>query len=188
MKRILFVLLAALLMFSLCACNNGGDESNQGSAAESESNKKEVSLDLEAEADAIIQKYSISGGKRYSSESTKAGEYLDEDLIRSYYGDLTDMPNFDEVEAYAVYIDESKPIHPCEFGIFKMKDGADTKEFMLYLKARIDLKIENAKAYPTMDTEPLKTATFTEKDGYIWYSVVKGGNSEINETLGAKFE
>ena len=68
-----------------------------------------------------------------------------------------------------------------------MKDGANAEEFMLFLKARINLKIDNAKAYPSMDTEPLKTAIFTEKDGYIWYAAVKGGNEDINNILKGKF-
>ncbi len=187
MKRFILILLSLLLAFSLCACGNDTESSSEN-GSEGESEKQAVNLDLKAEANAIIAKYSLSGGRFYSSESTVAGEYLDEDLIRSYYGDAAAMPNFGEVEAYAVYIDESKPIKPCEFGIFKMKDGANTEEFMLFLKARIDLKIQNAKAYPSMDTEPLKTAVFTEKDGYIWYTVVKGGNDEIDKTLKGKFE
>ncbi len=185
MKRLLTAMIAFLLVLALCACGNSEAVSGD---TESQTENKTVTLDLAAEADAIIAKYSISGGKRYSSESTEAGKYLDEDLIRSYYGDAAAMPNFDEVEAYDVYIDESKPIKPCEFGIFKMKDGANTEEFMLFLKARINLKLENAKAYPSMDTEPLKTAIFTEKGGYIWYAVVKGGNDDINKTLEGKFE
>ena len=67
-----------------------------------------------------------------------------------------------------------------------MKDGADADQFILFLKARIDLKIQNAKAYPTMDTEPLKTAVFTKKGDYVWYCVVKGGNDDINKTLEGK--
>ncbi len=185
MKRFVLMLTVLMLVFTLCACTDSESDSSSEVADGNENNA--VTLDLEAEADAIIQKYSLSGGKRYSSESETVGEYLDEDLIRSYYGDAAEMPNFGDVEAYAVYIDESKPIKPCEFGIFKMKDGANTEEFMLFLKARINLKIENAKAYPTMDTEPLKTAVFTEKGGYIWYCVVKDGNEDINKTLEGKF-
>ena len=179
MKRVILIFVALILVFSLVACKD--EETSQGNESDNA-----VTLDIEAEASAIIEKYAISGGKRYSSLSTVAGEFLDEDLIRAYYGDATAMPNFAEVEAYSVYIDESKPIKPCEFGIFKMKDGANTEEFMLFLKARIDLKIQNAKAYPTMDTEPLKTAVFTEKDGYIWYAVVKDGNADIDNTLKGK--
>ena len=178
MKRFVLILTALLIAVSLCACGSGESTSSEA--------EKTVVLDIEAEADAIIEKYSISGGKRYSSKSTTVGEYLDEDLIRSYYGDAAAMPDFTQVEAYAVYIDESKPIKPCEFGIFKMKDGADAEQFILFLEARINLKIENAKAYPTMDTEPLKTAVFGSKGGYVWYAVVKGGNADINTTLEGK--
>lgn len=143
-------------------------------------------IDIEAEADAIIEKYALSGGTRYSSLSETAGEYLDEDLIRSYYGDASEMPDFGSVQAYVVYIDETKPIKPCEFGIFKMKDGADKDAFLAYLKARIDIKIQNAAAYPSMDTEALTTAKFTIKGDYIWYCAVKGGNEAINSDLEGK--
>lgn len=186
MKRFVLILTAFMLLFSLCACN-GSDENASGSSDTENGEAKTVTLDLKAEADAIIEKYSLSGGKRYTSGSTASGEYLDEDLIRSYYGDAAEMPDFSQVEAYEVYIDESKPINPCEFGIFKMKENANTDEFILFLKARIDLKLQNAKAYPTMDTEPLKTAVFTSKGGYIWYCVVKGGNEDINKALEGKF-
>lgn len=172
MKKTFSLLLAVLLLIvSLTAC---GD-------------KEPVELDLAAEADNILSTYSLSGGTRYTSASQVLGEYLDEDLIRSYYGDAAEVPNFEDVEAYVVYIDESKPILPCEFGIFKMKDGADTDSFVAYLKARIDMKIQNAKAYPSMDTSMLTTAKFTVKDGYIWYCAVKGGNEQINKTLEDKF-
>lgn len=172
MKKTFSLLLAVLLLIvTLTAC---GD-------------KEPVELDLAAEADNIISTYSLSGGTRYTSASQVLGEYLDEDLIRSYYGDAAEVPNFGDVEAYVVYIDESKPILPCEFGIFKMKDGADTDSFVAYLKARIDMKIQNAKAYPSMDTSMLTTAKFTVKDGYILYCAVKGGNEQINKTLEDKF-
>ncbi len=191
MKRFILTAICLLLAFSLCACG-GSDVSDANGAdsngGESAGHAGTVELDLKTEADAIIGKYSLSGGRRYTSESTVEGEFLNEDLIRSYYGDAVKMPDFNGVEAYEVYIDETKPIKPCEFGIFKMKDGADAEAFIAFLKARINKKIETAKAYPTMDTEPLKTAVFTEKDGYIWYAVVKGGNSDIDNTLKGKFE
>lgn len=184
MKRFVLILTALMMLVVLCACDK---DSNEGTSSSGTGEKTEVAtLDLKAEADGIIQKYSLSGGKRYTSSSTVIGEYLDEDLIRAYYGDAAEMPDFSQVEAYEVYIDETKPINPCEFGIFKMKENADTDEFILFLRARIDLKLQNAKAYPTMDTEPLKTAVFTAKDGYVWYAVVKGGNDDINKTLEGK--
>jgi hypothetical protein len=177
MKRILALLLCVITLLALVGCNGDADSKTDNS----------VNLDIEAEADSIIQKYEISGGTRYSSTATELGKYLDEDLIRSYYGDAASVPDFGNVEAYAVYIDESKPLDPCEFGIFKLKDASKADEFMLYLKARIDLKIENARAYPTMDTEALETAKFAKKDNYVWYCAVKGGNDEINKNLEGKF-
>ena len=193
MKKSFLVLLALLFVFSLCSCDDGPAPSETASgessfAVDRSEPEKSVELDIKAEADAIIAKYSLSGGRRYTSSSQELGEYLDEDLIRSYYGDVVKMPDFDSVESYEVYIDETKPIKPCEFGIFKMKDGADTEKFISFLKARIDKKIENSKAYPSMDTEPLKTAVFTAEGGYIWYAVVKGGNADIDSTLKGKFE
>ena len=149
--------------------------------------KEPVVLDLQAEANSILSTYRLEGGNLYTSSSTVLGEYLDEDLIRSYYGDLTSMPDFGSVESYVVYIDESKPILPCEFGLFKMKEGADAQAFIAYLQARIDLKIQNAKAYPSMDTSMLVTAKFVEKDGYVWYCAVKDANDQINSALEAKF-
>ena len=189
MKKIVLVLLSLLLTLSLCACGNETEVSDGESAATDGSEPaKVVELDLKAEADAIISKYSLSGGRRFTSSSQALGEYLDNDLIRSYYGDAVKMPDFGSVDSYEVYIDESKPIKPCEFGIFKMKDGADAETFISFLKARINKKIENAKAYPSMDTEPLKTAIFTSEGGYVWYAVVKGGNADIDSTLKGKFE
>lgn len=185
MKRIVIFITALMMLVTLCACGESEQVSSDSTQSDTSSAQQTV-LDLKQEADSIIQKYSLSGGKRYSSDSTVTGEYLDEDLIRSYYGDAAEMPDFSQVEAYEVYIDESKPIKPCEFGIFKMKNGADTDTFILFLKARIDLKIQNAKAYPSMDTEPLKTAVFTSKGGYVWYTVVKDGNADINKALEGK--
>ena len=173
MKRFLTLSLSLLfLLVSFSACGKTSEP---------------VILDLASEADQIITTYSLSGGTRYTSASQTLGEYLDEDLIRSYYGDAADVPNFDDVDSYVVYIDESKPILPCEFGLFKMKDGADANAFVAYLKARIAMKIENAKAYPSMDTSMLTTAKFTVKDGYVWYCAVKDANEQINKTLEDKF-
>ncbi len=64
-----------------------------------------------------------------------------------------------------------------------MKDDADQELFMAYLQGRIELKLQNAIAYPTMDTEPLQTAVVQEGNGYIWYTVVKDSNAEIHSQL-----
>lgn len=167
MKRFFALTLCIFMLFSFASCAS-----------------EDKTLDIEAEADAIIEKYSLSGGIRYSSLSETAGEYLDETLANDYFGEA----DFGSVAAYAVYIDQKKPTKPCEFGIFEMKEGADAETFKKFLEARINAKIENAKSYPSVDTEPLKTAKFTVKGKYVWYTAVKGGNDDINSTLEGKLD
>lgn len=173
MKRLFSLLLALSLCLSFAACKPASQP---------------VELDLEAEAAAIMESYGLTSGKYYSSLSQEEGEYLDEVLITAYYGDGVAIPSFEEVEAYAVYIDESKPVLPCEFGIFKMKPDADTELFMSFLQARIDGKLLNAQAYPSVDTEALSTAKVSCENGYVWYCVVKGGNAEIDKALSGKLK
>lgn len=165
MKRFFALTLCIFMLFSFASCAS-----------------EDKTLDIEAEADAIIEKYSLSGGIRYSSLSETEGEFLDETLAFDYYGEA----DFGSVAAYAVYIDQKKPTKPCEFGIFEMKEGADAETFKKFLESRINAKIENAKSYPSVDTEPLKTAKFTVKGKYVWYTAVKGGNDDINSTLEGK--
>lgn len=172
MKRILLLLTALALLLCFTACS----QTQEPEAAPDQP-------DLKVLADSITQKYALAGGSRYSASSKVEGEYLDEDLIRSYYGDIMSMPNFEDVEDYEVYIDESNPTQPCEFGVFKLRDGADAELFTSFLRARIDQKIGNAVAYPTMDTEALTTARFSQSGGYLWYCAVKGANAEIDQTL-----
>lgn len=172
MKRFLMILLSVLTVLACVGCGNG----------EETSSSEPKDIDVLAEADGIIQKYSLNGGEYY----TNSGKILDEDLIRSYFGDATVSPDFSEVEAYAVYIDETKPLKPCEFGIFKMKEGADREQLAAFLQTRINLKIQNAVAYPTLDTEPLKTAKVTIKGNYVWYCAVSKSNEEINSNLEGK--
>ena len=164
MKRCVSLLLVLVLLLAGCQGGKAG-------------------ADIEAEADKILQDYSLTTGTRYSSLSQTPGESLDDELIRAYYGDALDQPDFGSVEAYVVYIDETRPTLPAEFGIFKMKDGADTELFMAYLQGRIDLKLQNAIAYPTMDIAPLQTAVVDEGNGYIWYVVIKDGNADIHSRL-----
>lgn len=175
-KRISALLLAFLMLLCLCACENGESASSDGASV------SEKTLDINAEANAVIEKYSLSGGARFSSKATDATQHLDKDLFFDYYGEA----DFASVVAYEVYIDQTKPVKPCEFGIFEMKDNAEAKTFKQFLEARINQKIENAKSYPSTDTEPLKTAKFTVSGKYVWYCAVKGGNDDINKTLEGK--
>lgn len=172
MKRFLMIALSILMVLTCVACGND----------EATSSAEPKDIDVKAEADGIIQKYALKGGEYYINGENP----LDEDLIRSYFGDATVSPDFGEVEAYAVYIDETKPLKPCEFGIFKMKEGADKEQLAAFLQTRINLKIQNAVAYPTLDTEPLKTAKVTIKGNYVWYCAVSKSNEEIDNNLKGK--
>lgn len=175
MKRTFLLLTALALLFTFAACRQTQEPETTSDLPDQP--------DLAALADSIVETYALSGGLRYSSSSTIEGEYLDDDLIRSYYGDVLSAPSFEDVEAYEVYIDESNPTQPCEFGIFQMRDGADTELFLSFLRARIDQKINNAIAYPTMDTEALTTAKIAQSGAYLWYCAVKGANAEIDQIL-----
>lgn len=164
-KCCLLICIAVLLSLSLGACG-----------------VKE--FDISAAADEILSTYSLSDGLRFSS-APKSDEVfaLDDDLIRSYFGDAADCPDFSKVANYELYIDESKPTQPCEFGIFELSDETYAETLVRYLQARIDLKIENAKMYPSVDTETLKGAKFTTEGKYVWYVVIKGENEAVNDLL-----
>lgn len=173
MKRLLTILLSTFMLLSFASCNNDGNTSS--------SEPKEI--DVIAEANGIIAQYSLSGGTLYT---TGGEDELDSDLILSYFGDATSSPDFSLVETYALYMDETKPISPCEFGIFRMKNSADADTLKAFLQARINMKLQNAAAYPDMDTSALTSAKVTVNGNYVWYTVVKDANSEIDSLLGGK--
>lgn len=172
MKRILVIALSAALALCCLACGEKEDGDSSTSAPRE--------IDVRAEAEGILSAYDLSGGTFY----TPGGEdELDEDLILSYFGDATAVPDFSLVETYALYIDETRPISPCEFGIFKMKDSADAGSLQAFLDARIKAKLQNAALYPDMDTSALTSAKVTVMGEYVWYCVVKGANDAIDASL-----
>ncbi len=177
MKRIFCVLLAVCALLCLCSCK-------EAESTESDASESKKSFDADAVMAGIVQKYQLTSGTVYTSKSQTLGEYLDEDLIRNFYGDAEGSPDFSQVESYCVYIDETQPINPCDVGIFVMKDGADKDLFASYLRARIDEKLETAKNYPTVDSSALKTAEVTVDGKYIYYCFVKDGNADIKKTIG----
>lgn len=177
MKRFFTLFLLALLALSCAACGDTNEENSDTSPSAPKD------LDVVSEANAILAGYSLSGGTLY----TPGGEdELDSDLILSYFGDATSSPDFSLVETYALYIDETKPVSPCEFGIFKMKDSADANTLKAFLEARINMKLQNAALYPDMDTSALTSAKVTVKGNYVWYCAVKNANAEIDSLLGGK--
>lgn len=173
MKRFLTFLLFVMVALSCVAC---GEENDTSSSAPKD-------MDVISEANAILAEYSLSGGTFYTPDGEDA---LDDDLILSYFGDATSVPDFSLVETYALYIDETKPVSPCEFGIFKMKDSADAGTLKAFLEARINMKLQNAALYPDMDTSALTSAKVTVKGSYVWYCAVKDANADIDARLGGK--
>ena len=120
-------------------------------------------------------------GYTYSSDSDIWT--LDEDMVRSVYGDAGEMPDYQSLTEYFVYLDTTTPTDPCEFGIFKLNDQADKALFRDFLKARVAMLLANAKNYPSVKTGALKTAELGAQGNYVWYFVISGRNAEANSRL-----
>ena len=131
----------------------------------------------------LVTDYSLTDGFLFSSGSTEEGEYLDEDLISTYYGDGENSPDFTQVEDYSVYIDESNAREMCEIGLFRLKEGADWQAFQGFLKNRIAVRLSNAKSYPDISKSTLKGAKFGHLGPYVYYVVLKGESAAIAERL-----
>ncbi len=169
-KIIVTVLLAALLLVS---CSGGSDVSD---TPKQTYNTKQL-------VEKITADYSLSGGSYFSSFSEVYGEYLDSDMLLSLYGDMGEVPDMDSVEEYCVYVDGTDPNLQKELGIFKTKDGTDTELFLSFMRSRITAMLENAKNYPSVDTEPLENAQFFTEGNYVFYVVVKNDAKDISNFI-----
>ena len=175
-KTAAILLLAGILCLSLFSCSsgkpaeNGGgspsDPSPSGNAAEAEKD-----VDLDALVGSICDKYGLTEGFIFTSSSEELGEYLDADLIQSYYGDASDMPDFDKVSSYCLYVDESDPNIIIDVGVFRMADVSYADTFMQYLQSRIDVKIENGARYTNIDVATLKKSVVSKSGSYVYYVV-----------------
>ncbi len=170
MKKIIIFALLAMLLLASC----GGGEN-------SESPKQLYNTQQLVEK--ITADYSLSGGTYFSSFSEVYGEYLDPDMLLSLYGDMGEVPDMEAVEEYCVYVDGTDPNLQKELGIFKTKDGTDTELFLSFMRSRIAAMLENAKNYPSVDTEPLKNAQFFVEGNYVVYVVVKNDAKDISEFI-----
>jgi len=135
----------------------------------------------------IIEEYNLVQGSVYTSASSELGEYLDKDLIISYYGDAVSSPDFSKVEKYCVYLDDSNPLIITDVGIFKLNDAEYGKDFMKFLQKRIDAKIADGKAYPDVDVATLKKAVVKQEGSYVYYVAGKDQdaiNKFIRKALG----
>lgn len=167
MKKIIILVLTALLLITACTPADNASESE----AESLNTKQMV--------EKITADYSLSCGTYYSSYSENLGEYLDEDTLLSLYGDMGEIPDLSSIVEYCVYIDDSDPNLQKELGIFLARNDADKELFLSFMRSRIAAMLENAKNYPSVDTEPLKNAEFFVEGDYIVYIVVKSEAKNI---------
>lgn len=197
MKKIAAVLLLLALLGTAASC--GKEAAAKGSGEEAGSapvqaggGGDEVSenpVDPDALVRGICEKYELTDGFIFTSSSDELGEYLDEDLIQSYYGDATDAPDFSKVADYCLYVDESDPDIIIDVGVFQMADPAYADTLMQYLQARIDVKIENGARYTNIDVATLKKSVVAKtKNGNCVYYVVSYSTADIVNDIRAALE
>lgn len=162
-KRVIFFILAILAAFSAVSCSSRVND-----------------IDVAAAGAKMLAEFVPGGnGAVYST----GGTALDEDLFAGYFGDVTGGFGLSSISSYYVYIDETAPTKPSEFAVFRLAEGADGEKLLAYLRARIDLKIANARSYPSVDVSPLKTAVFGSMGDYVWYSAIKDNNQALEDYL-----
>jgi len=165
MKKLFYLALAALLLLALTACEG-----------------KEVGSVTDI-VKGVLEDNEMTSGSVYTSESTVAGEYLDEDMIASYYGSIVDAPDFSLIEEYCVYIDDKNPLLQTEIGIFKVIDSKNNSMIKEFIERRRDGILENARNYPSVDTEPFDNIVIETVGSYTYYVAVKENRSEIDGRL-----
>ena len=92
-------------------------------------------------------------------------------MIRAYYGDASDVPDFTKVSSYCVYIDESNAKVLTDVGVFILSDASYADTLMQYLQARIDQKIASAANYPDIDVDTLEKAVIKKSGDTVYYVV-----------------
>ena len=167
-KTAICLALAALMLLSVSACakNGGGATTSSSPAAEA---KEPVNLD--ALIVGLTTQYEMTDGFVFSSSSTELGEYLDDDLIQSYYGDASVKPDFGKISEYCVYIDESSPYILTDVGAFRLTDPSYAEALMQFIQGRIDVRIENGARYPDIDVATLKKAVVAKAGDVVYYAV-----------------
>ncbi|MCR4905888.1 MAG: DUF4358 domain-containing protein [Clostridiales bacterium] len=167
-KKAICLFLAFLLLACVSACGKGGESTPANPAAPAEV-KEPVNLD--ALIIDLTTKYEMTDGFVFSSSSTELGEYLDDDLIQSYYGDASVKPDFTKISEYCVYIDESSPYILTDVGAFRLTDPSYADTLMKFIQGRIDVRIENGARYPDIDVATLKKAVVAKAGDVVYYAV-----------------
>ena len=186
MKRTAAFLLALLMLLCAFSCakkDPAGTTTTDGNAdaspaSPSSGDETAEPVDLDELVRGICEKYDLTAGFIFTSKSTELGEYLDEDLIQSYYGDVSDKPDFTKVSEYCLYVDESDPNIIIDVGVFRMADPSYADTLMKYLQARIDVKIENGARYTNIDVATLKKSVVSKAGDCVFY-VISYSTAEI---------
>jgi hypothetical protein len=176
MKKTAALLLALLLLLTALSCSKndpvGTTAADSPSASPAPSGEETAEpVDPDELVRGLCDKYGLTEGFIFTSKSTELGEYLDEDLIQSYYGDVTDKPDFSKVSEYCLYVDESDPDIIIDVGVFRLADPAYADTLMKYLQARIDVKIENGARYTNIDVATLKKSVVSKAGDCVFYVV-----------------
>ena len=167
-KSIIVAMLAAIVLSTLSACGAKETDTSAKDNADPAVTQNET-IDPDAIVGDICTEFAYLDGFTFTSSSTELGEYLDDDLIRSFYGDVNDVPDFTKVSSYCVYIDQSDARTLNDVGVFVLTDASYADTLMQYLQARIDQKIANAANYPDFDVESLKKAIVQKVGSTVYY-------------------
>ena len=184
MKKRAFPALLLLAALLCCGCSTEKEPVSEGTAS-GEVQESAVSVDPDALVTGILEKYGMVDGFVFTSSSTEPGEYLDDDLIASYYGDAAQSPDFSKVSRYCVYVDESNAKALIDVGLFELNDPSYGAELMQYLQRRIDDKIDAAVRYTDIDVAMLKTAVVKQEGAWVYYSVNYDAAAIADELAGA---
>ena len=192
MKKTAAMLLLCALLCGAAACSKsvgviGGEDGPTVVIVSGGENASEAAVNVDADAlvGGICEKYGMTNGFIFTSSSDELGEYLDEDLIQSYYGDATDAPDFSKVADYCLYVDESDPNIIIDVGVFHMADPSYADTLMQFLQARIDVKIENGARYTNIDVATLKKSVVAKSGDYVYYVVSYDTADIVNEIKAA---
>lgn len=183
MRKIISFTLVLVLLFSFSAC---GEKTAEESGGESKTESKTVSKEVGSVTTIlkdVLKNNNLTEGKIFTSESTTEGEYLDEDLIKGYYGNMLDYPDFSKIEEYCVYMEDENPLLPIELGIFKVFDSNNNTMVRDFINQRKDALFEKWANYPSVDTEPFKNIIIDSVGNYTYYIAVKNNRNEINKTI-----
>lgn len=184
MEKIISLALVFAMLFLFVSCETDDITSNENSVSEQNSRPADFEVgSLKDIISSITDENNLTEGSTYTSESSVDGEYLDEDMINGYYGDLFDTPDFSLIEEYCVYIQDKNPLLQIELGIFKVFDSNNNNMVTNFITKRKDSILENAVNYPSVDTEPFDKLIIDSIGDYTYYIAVKENRDSIDQSI-----